>query len=62
MYTLYGETFEYIPHLFSDQWPIFTVYGPKQSIPAEKKGGLSVRRRAAGKSDILGMVGFALHF
>lgn len=50
------------PHRFSVRRPIFTTKGPKQSTPVEKKGGWYSRRRAKGKSAMIGTDGLALHF
>ncbi len=49
-----------IPQRFSVRLPILISIGTKQSTPHEWKAGLWRRRRAEGKSAILGIVGCAL--
>ena len=51
-----------MPHLFSVRRPTLAMKGPKPSMPVDQNGGRRKRRRAGGKSAILGMTGLALHF
>ncbi|KAI9538232.1 hypothetical protein NQZ68_016241 [Dissostichus eleginoides] len=44
------------PHRFSLRRPTLTVYGPKQSTPVEKNGGLRSRKRAEGNASPLMML------
>lgn len=50
-----------MPQRFSTQRPSLIVKGPKQSTPVDQKGGLRRRKRAGGKSAILGTVALARH-